>query len=265
MAAPAVTGVVALMRERHPEWTPAQIRAALIGSAVPRVRRLERDGRGLAAAHRRRLRRRARRRRARRARRSAGARLRPAAGPGRRSTVPVSVQRRRRRRRRRGRSRIDRHGGSPAGAERNRADRGRGPDGGRRAAAGDADRRARRAARATPRATCVLTQGTRTRRIPYWAHVERPRLAGATRAPASHPGNRARVTRGPARSRRALSLPRLHRGRSGCRCTGAAGEALYRFHLAKRAINVGVTVEPISGGGLRPFVMRGPRRESRRG
>jgi hypothetical protein len=35
------------------------------------------------------------------------------------------------------------------------------------------------------------------------------------------------------------------------------GEALYRFHLAKRAINVGVTVEPISGGGLRPFVMRG--------
>ena len=34
MAAPAVTGVVALMRERHPEWTPAQIREALIGSAV---------------------------------------------------------------------------------------------------------------------------------------------------------------------------------------------------------------------------------------
>ena len=35
MAAPAVTGVVALMRERHREWTPAQIRSALIGSAVP--------------------------------------------------------------------------------------------------------------------------------------------------------------------------------------------------------------------------------------
>ena len=34
MAAPAVTGVVALMRERHPAWTPAQIRAALIDSAV---------------------------------------------------------------------------------------------------------------------------------------------------------------------------------------------------------------------------------------
>ena len=35
MAAPVVTGVVALMRERHPTWTPAQIRSALIGSAVP--------------------------------------------------------------------------------------------------------------------------------------------------------------------------------------------------------------------------------------
>ena len=46
---------------------------------------------------------------------------------------------------------------------------------------------------------------------------------------------------------RALGLPVHWRG----------GEALYRFHLAKRAINVGVTVEPISGGGLRPFVMRG--------
>ena len=35
MAHPPVTGVVALMRERHPEWTPAQIHTALIGSAVP--------------------------------------------------------------------------------------------------------------------------------------------------------------------------------------------------------------------------------------
>jgi len=35
MAAPAVTGVIALMLERHPEWSPAQVREALIGSAVP--------------------------------------------------------------------------------------------------------------------------------------------------------------------------------------------------------------------------------------
>src|SRR4029077_12737856 len=35
------------------------------------------------------------------------------------------------------------------------------------------------------------------------------------------------------------------------------GEALYRFHLSRRAVNVGVTVEPIAGGGLRPFLMRG--------
>ena len=45
----------------------------------------------------------------------------------------------------------------------------------------------------------------------------------------------------------ALGLPVRWRG----------GEALYRFHLAKRAINAGVTVEPISGGGLRPFFLRG--------
>ena len=35
------------------------------------------------------------------------------------------------------------------------------------------------------------------------------------------------------------------------------GEALYRFHLDRRAINAGVTVEPLDGGGLRPFLMRG--------
>ena len=35
------------------------------------------------------------------------------------------------------------------------------------------------------------------------------------------------------------------------------GEALYRFRLSRRAINVGVTVEPLAGGGLRPFLLRG--------
>ncbi len=79
MAAPVVTGVVALMRERHPDWTPAQIRAALIGSAVPAFADSNGDDRGLAAAHRRRVRRRARRGRARRPLRPARARLRPAA------------------------------------------------------------------------------------------------------------------------------------------------------------------------------------------
>ena len=45
----------------------------------------------------------------------------------------------------------------------------------------------------------------------------------------------------------ALGLPTRWRG----------GESLYTFHLAKRAINVGVTVEPLDGSGVRPFLMRG--------
>ena len=84
MAAPAVTGVVALMRERHPDVDAgADPRGAdRLGRAG--LRRLERDRRGLAAAHRRRLRRRARRGRPRHPLRSAGARLRPAAARARR-------------------------------------------------------------------------------------------------------------------------------------------------------------------------------------
>ena len=101
----------------------------------------------------------------------------------------------------------------------------------------------------------MLTQGTRTRRVPYWAHVERSRLATAS-ARLLRPGIVRGSTRGqPDRVQRyrypaytgALGLPVRWRG----------GEALYRFHLAKRAINAGVTVEPIAGGGLRPFFLRG--------
>ena len=102
----------------------------------------------------------------------------------------------------------------------------------------------------------VLTQGTRARRIPYWAHVERPRLATATARTLLHPGTVRGTTLGqPDRVERyrypaytgALGLPVRWRG----------GEALYRFHLSRRAINVGVTVEPLAGGGLRPFLLRG--------
>src|SRR4029079_16207666 len=102
----------------------------------------------------------------------------------------------------------------------------------------------------------LLTQGARTRRIPYWGHVGRPQLAGATARLLPHPGivrgstrgqpNRGDASRSPAYTR-ALGLP-VH---------WLGGEALYRFHLAKRAINVGVTVEPLSACGIRPFVRRG--------
>ncbi len=251
MAAPAVTGVVALMRERHPEWTPAQIRAALIGSAVPAYADSNatveasplRTGGGFVDA--------------------AGAVAPgllsepPVLGyglqrPGASVTLPVAVS----------------DAGDGAGAWAVRVDRHAGSTGGAVASAppeilvpagGAASLPvtltvAADGAEGDVAGYVVLSQGPRTRRIPYWAHVERPRLAGAT-ARELHPGIVRGTTLGqPDRVERyrypaytgALGLPVRWRG----------GEALYRFHLDRRAINVGVTVEPLSGGGLRPFLLR---------
>ena len=35
MAAPHVAGAAAILAQRHPDWTGAQLKAALIGSAAP--------------------------------------------------------------------------------------------------------------------------------------------------------------------------------------------------------------------------------------
>jgi minor extracellular serine protease Vpr len=253
MAAPAVTGVVALVRARHPEWTPAQIRAALIGSAVPAYADSNasveasplRAGGGFVDA--------------------GGAAAPgvlsdpPMLGfglmlPGTSATVPVSVsdagdgagvwQ-----------VAIDRNGSSPSGAEAAAPSEMTVPEAGAvllpvtltvgpDSPEGDAA------------GYVLLSQGARTRRIPYWAHVERPRLAAAGTRLLRHPGVVSGSTRGrPDRVQRyrypayagALGLPVRWRG----------GEVVYRFHLARRAINAGVTVEPLAGGGLRPFMLRG--------
>jgi subtilisin family serine protease len=253
MAAPVVTGVVALIRGRHPEWTPAQIREALIGSAVPAYA----DSNGTVEA----------------------SPLRTGGGfvdapgaiapgvlsdppmlsfglqrPGTSVTLPVSVS-----------DAGDGAGvwqvvvaprsGTSTGATATAPAELTVPPGGASllpvtlAVSGDA-----REGDAT--GSVVLTQGTRARRVPYWVHVERPRLATAKARLLKQPG----VVRGSTRGRPnrvlryrypaytgALGLPLRWRG----------GEALYRFHLAKRAINAGVTVEPLAGGGLRPFLLRG--------
>jgi minor extracellular serine protease Vpr len=252
MAAPAVTGVVALMLQRHPEWTPAQIREALIGSAVPAYS----DSNATVEASPLR----------------AGGGFLDAPGavdpgvmsdppqlglglqrPGANVTVPVSVTDA-------GDGAgvwavaIDRHGGSPAGATVTAPATLTIPAGGSvllpvtltvAADTGEGD----------VAGYVLLTLGARTRRIPYWAHVERPRFATAT-AHVLHPGIISGSTRGqPDRVERyrypaytgALGLPVRWRG----------GESLYTFHLAKRAINVGVTVVPLDGSGVRPFLMRG--------
>ncbi len=253
MAAPAVTGVVALLRERHPAWTPAQIRAALIGSAVPAYADSDatveasplRTGGGFVDAP--------------------GAvapgvladppmlgfgLLRPSSS----ATVPVSLsdagdgagvwQ-----------VTIDRHGGSPPGADATAPAEVAVPaEGGALlpvtlTVAGDAPE-------GDAAGYVVLTQGSRTRRIPYWGHVERPALADAGARLLQHPGIVRGSTRGrPDRVER-YRYP-AYTGALGLPVRWHGGEALYRFHLSRRAVNVGVTVEPIAGGGLRPFLMRG--------
>ena len=215
MAAPAVTGVVALIRERHPAWTPAQIRAALIDSAVPSYADSNatveasplRTGGGFVDA--------------------AGA-VAPGvlADPpvlafglvqaGSSATVPVSISDA-------GAGAglwqvtIDRHGGSPAGRRRNCSERGGGARGGLRAAARDADRR--------PHGRRRRRRGLRGAHARH-AHAAHPVL-GTRRAPAPGqgeratafaPGNRARLDARAAQSRRQLSLPRLH---PGARARGA--------------------------------------------
>ena len=264
MAAPAVTGVVALVRERHPDWTPAQIRAALIDSAVPSYADSNatveasplRTGGGFVDA--------------------AGA-VAPGvladppvlgfglrAAPASSATVPVSIsdagdgagvwQ-----------VTIDRHGGSPAGRRRSCSERGGGARGGRSAAARDADRRRRLPAMATRRATWCSRRARARGASRTGAHVERPHLAGGdARDCCRTPGIVRGSTRGQPNRVDRYRYP-AYTGALGLPVRWRGGEALYRFHLAKRAINVGVTVEPISGGGLRPFVMRGARREPPRG
>jgi minor extracellular serine protease Vpr len=252
MAAPAVTGVVALMRERHRGWTPAQIRAALIGSAVPAYADSNatveasplRTGGGFVDAP--------------------GAVAPgilsdpPVLGyglrrPGASVTVPVNVtdmgdgggawQ-----------VTIDRHGGSPAGAIAAAPAELIVPPGGvgllpvtltiaPDAVEGDAA------------GYVVLTQGTRARRIPYWAHVERPRFATAT-SYLLHPGVVRGSTRGQPDRVQRYRYP-AYTGALGLPVSWRGGEKLYRFHLSRRAINVGVTVESLDGGGLRPFLLRG--------
>ena len=101
----------------------------------------------------------------------------------------------------------------------------------------------------------VLTQGTRSRRIPYWAHVERPRFATAT-SYLLHPGVVRGSTRGQPDRVQRYRYP-AYTGALGLPVTWRGGEKLFRFRLSRRAINVGVTVESLDGGGLRPFCCAG--------
>jgi subtilisin family serine protease len=51
MAAPHVAGAAALLRQLHPEWTPADVKAALVGSATPIVEHVMGQGGGRINVH----------------------------------------------------------------------------------------------------------------------------------------------------------------------------------------------------------------------
>ena len=253
MAAPAVTGVVALMRERHPAWTPAQIRAALIGSAVPAYADSNatveasplRTGGGFVDAP--------------------GAVAPgvlsdpPLLGfgllrPGASVTVPVSVsdagdgagvwQ-----------VTIDRHGGSPAGAS---------------AAAPPEIVIPRPAAVLLPVTLTVAADATEGDAAGYVVLTQGARIAahpvlGARRAAAPRRRDGARCcTPASCAARRAASPTASSAtatpptpGRSACRCAGAAARRSTASTSPGARSTSGVTVEPLAGGGLRPFLMRG--------
>ena len=105
----------------------------------------------------------------------------------------------------------------------------------------------------------VLTQGTRSRRIPYWAHVERPRFATAT-SYLLHPGVVRGSTRGQPDRVQRYRYP-AYTGALGLPVTWRGGEKLFRFRLSRRAINVGV----IHGSDLQKDRHRRPSRQSREG
>ena len=46
MATPHVVGIAALLKEQHPDWTPGQIKAAIVNTAKPIIESLFGPGNG---------------------------------------------------------------------------------------------------------------------------------------------------------------------------------------------------------------------------
>src|SRR5262249_21314209 len=100
----------------------------------------------------------------------------------------------------------------------------------------------------------VLTQGTRVRRIPYWAMVERPVLGTVQLHQLPKPG----IYQGPTGGQRnGVTSSRSPADPSGSDLPSrfAGGEQLWHFHLGKRAFNAGVTIESKGGARVLPLLL----------
>jgi subtilisin family serine protease len=86
----------------------------------------------------------------------------------------------------------------------------------------------------------VLTRGTDTRRIPYWTHVEIPKLAGERHATLAHPGTYGGNTAG---KKSLVSSYRYPEDGLGCNCTDLSGpEQVFQVRLTKPVANLGAVV-----------------------
>jgi subtilisin family serine protease len=104
----------------------------------------------------------------------------------------------------------------------------------------------------------LLARGTDTRRVPFWFRVERPQLQRERQIPLARPGTYSGNTaRGVARVS-TYRYPELPPGDSAFPITLPGRELVYRVHIRKRFANVGVAiVQRGRGVAVEPRIVRG--------
>jgi subtilisin family serine protease len=247
LATPHVAGAAALLKQRHPDWTPAQIKSALVTTGVPvhfsngREVRATREGGGRIDVP--------------RADKPlvfvdptslAFGLLRPNAAATRSLTLS------------------DAGGGAGAWSARVQV---QGSNAGvvfgvpsSVAVPGTLTIRVRIARKAAERDVTgfvVLTRGSNTRRVPLWLRVERPRLALDRAHALTRPGVYRATTVGATSHVTTYRYPDLVPNGFGLRTRLDGPEVLYRFRLRRRVANFGVAIlSHAPGVTVQPRVVR---------